>query len=54
MYFAVAQTFRKLADAIKNGQGFNPDFGTGLHLHRILESMERASAEKKWVTVDLG
>lgn len=53
MYFAVAQTFRKLADAIKHGQEFNPDFGTALHLHRILESIERASAEKKWIRVEL-
>ena len=53
MYFAVAQTFKKLADAIKNGQDFSPDFGTALHLHRILECIERASVEKKWVKVDL-
>ena len=41
----VAQVYADLAAAIREGAGFEPDFGTGEQVHRILDAIERSAAD---------
>jgi predicted dehydrogenase len=40
-----------LLEAVADGVSPSPDFEDGVRNQRVLEAMERASAERTWVTV---
>ncbi|MBM3925605.1 MAG: Gfo/Idh/MocA family oxidoreductase [SAR202 cluster bacterium] len=49
--FQVAQLYHRLADAIRHGQPFHPNFDDGLSLHRTLEAINRSSTSGRWEKV---
>ncbi len=51
--FPVAQSFRKLAAAIRTGEPTEPSAETGLRIHRVLAAIQQASDEKRWVSIGL-
>lgn len=49
----VAQVYVRMAEAIRGGQGFDPDFDHAVQLHELLESLQRSSDEARSVTLDM-
>jgi predicted dehydrogenase len=45
----VAQAYARLASALDSGDGFNPDFAYAVKRHKLIEAIERSSAEGKSV-----
>ena len=41
--FNVAQLYRRFAEVIRTGQRTEPDFDTGVRLHKLLDAVQRAS-----------
>jgi predicted dehydrogenase len=39
----VAQLYSRLADDIRTGAHTTPDFETGLHIHRLLDTIRRSA-----------
>jgi predicted dehydrogenase len=50
--YNLAQAYTRLSDAWRSGQPVEPDFETGVRLHRLLAAMEQASDEGRTVTVE--
>lgn len=47
----VAQAYVRLAESVKHGTGFAPDFDTAVVRHRLLDAMERSSAEGRAIAL---
>jgi predicted dehydrogenase len=45
----VAQAYTRLADSFQDGDGFDPDFDHAVKRHRLIDAIERSSAEAKAV-----
>jgi len=48
----VAQAYVRLADSIKGGEPFEPDFDHAVKRHKLIDAMERSDAEGRTVRLD--
>jgi predicted dehydrogenase len=48
----VAQAYARLATAMRAGEAFQPDFAHAVERHRLIEAIERSSAEGRTVALD--
>jgi predicted dehydrogenase len=48
----VGQLYSRLADAIHHDRRFTPDFDDALHLHELLDAIQRSSDEHRVVTLN--
>ena len=49
--FQVAQLYRRFAEVIRTGQRTEPDFDTGVRLHKLLDAVQRASDDGRTQTL---
>ena len=47
----VGRAYQDMAEAIRTGQSFSPDFADAQSVHRLLDLIERSSAERRSVSV---
>ncbi len=50
--FNVAGALGSFARSVREGHRFRPDFGDGVHLHRLLDAVIASSDERGWVRPD--
>jgi predicted dehydrogenase len=52
MFAAMDWMFKNMVDAIRNGTEGSPSFTEAAAVHRVVEAVERANLERRWIRMD--